>query len=233
MLIASISDLEPFSNDLKPLKEMLQRIRRPDLILFAGDLYDYKKPENYKKIVSLLEENRFDCPVFAVFGNREFPQDEGEIKNYAGKTIKFLDDESIILKIENKTIGIVGSRGCLDRPTFWQLKNIPKAYQFYKDRFHKLADLLKKLKTDVKILLTHYAPSYRTMEGEYPRIYPVLGSVYLERVLIDTKTTLAIHGHAESGIPLAFVDSVPVFNVAYRVNRKITEIDIDNLPKSL
>ena len=121
MIIAAISDLESFSSDLRPLKEMFKEIKKPDLILFAGDLYDYKKPENYKEIAKLLEELKFDCPIIAVFGNREFPEDVNKIRKYSGNVIKFLDDETAEMKIKNKTIGIVGSRGCLDKPTFWQM----------------------------------------------------------------------------------------------------------------
>ncbi len=231
MIIASISDLETLSDELTSLEIMLKEIKKPDLFLFAGDIYDYKKPEQYKEIASLLKKYKINCPIIAVFGNREFQEDESKIKKYAGKTFRFLDDDAITLKIKGKTVGIVGSRGCLDKPTFWQMKTIPKVYQEYKERFHKLSKILEDLKADVKILLTHYAPTYKTLRGEYPAIYPGLGSKYFEKVLISSKTTLAVHGHAESGIPLAFVDSIPVFNVAYPVNRKIVLIDTENLPK--
>jgi len=40
-----------------------------------------------------------------------------------------------------------------------------------------------------------------------------------------------VHGHAHNGIPLAFIDSIPVFNVSLPVNKKIVQIDLDNLPK--
>jgi Icc-related predicted phosphoesterase len=231
MIIASISDLESLTEDLTPLKDILQEIKKPDLFLFAGDLYDYRKPDQYKEIICLLKKQKIDCPIIAVFGNREFPEDEDKIRKYAGKAIRFLEDEAVILKIKNKTIGIVGSRGCLDKPTFWQMKSLPQIWQKYKERFHNLSDLLKNLDADIKILLTHYAPTYKTLRGEDPNVYPGLGSKYFEKVLIETKTTLAIHGHAEIGIPLAFVDSIPVFNVAYPVNRKIVLIDTDKLPK--
>jgi len=40
-----------------------------------------------------------------------------------------------------------------------------------------------------------------------------------------------VHGHAHFGKELAFVDGIPVFNVAFPVNRKIVLIDTENLPK--
>jgi Icc-related predicted phosphoesterase len=70
------------------------------------------------------------------------------------------------------------------------------------------------------------------LKGEDPEIYNVLGSEKYEKVLKTTKTTFAVHGHAHYGIPLAFVDSIPVFNVALTVNRKIVEIDTNKLPKT-
>ena len=231
MIIAAISDLETLSHDLTHLKALIEKIKKPDLFLFAGDLYDYKKPEQYKEIAFLFKDAKLNCPIIAVFGNREFPEDESNIRKYSGDVIKILDDQAIKLKIGNKTLGIVGSRGCLDKPTFWQMRNVKGIWKEYKERFHKLSDLLRNLNTDIKILLTHYAPTYKTMKGEYEDIYPGLGSKYFEKVLIETKTTLAIHGHVEFGIPLAFVDSIPVFNVAFPVNKKITVIDTEKLPK--
>jgi hypothetical protein len=41
-----------------------------------------------------------------------------------------------------------------------------------------------------------------------------------------------VHGHAHYGLPLAFVESIPVFNVCLEINKRLVEIDPDNLPKT-
>ena len=232
MIINAISDLDALGMDLEPFWDILKKAKKPDLFLLAGDIYEYRSPEIYGLILDFLKLRKWKCPIIAVFGNREFDEDIDDIKKVCKKRITFLEDESIELKIKNEKVGIVGTRGSLDVPTWWQWKNIPGIKKKYKDRIEKIKDLLNNLKTDIKILLTHYSPTYKTLKGEDPDIYNVLGSKKLEKILKETKTTFAVHGHAHYGIPLAFVDSIPVFNVAFTVNRKIVEIDTNNLPKS-
>lgn len=229
MLISAISDLDVLGKNLNLFFDVLKKAKEPDLLLFAGDMYEYKSSEQYKLILSKI---KWKCPIVAVFGNREFEQDYDEIRKICGRRVVFLDDEIIELEIDNKTVGIVGSKGCLDKPTFWQMKNIQEIWNSYKERFHKLEGLLKNLKSDIKILLTHYTTTYKTLKGENPLVYSGLGSRYFEKLIIENKITLAIHGHAHYGIPLAFVDSIPVFNVAFSVNNKVVEIDPEKLPKS-
>ncbi|MBN2203109.1 MAG: hypothetical protein JW700_02915, partial [Candidatus Aenigmarchaeota archaeon] len=58
-----------------------------------------------------------------------------------------------------------------------------------------------------------------------------IGSKKMEKILKETRPTMAIHGHAHYGLPLAFVGKVPVFNVCLEVNRKLVEIDTEKMPK--
>lgn len=232
MLVSAISDLDPLGMDLEPFWEMIKAAKEPDLFLLAGDIYEYRSPEIYGLILDFIKLKKWSCPIIAVFGNREFDEDIDEIKKICKNKIIFLDDESIELKIKNKRVGIVGTRGSLDMPTWWQSKHVPDVRKAYQDKIKKCEELLEKLKVDTKILLSHYAPTYKTLVGEDPRIYGVLGSKKFENILIKTKTSFAVHGHAHYGTPIAFVDSIPIFNVAFSVNRKIVEIDPDNLPKT-
>ena len=231
MIIAAISDLDSLGVDLEPFLIMIKKIKEPDLFLLAGDVYEYQNPEAYGLVLDFLKLRGWKCPIIAVFGNREFDEDRDEIKKICKNRIKFLEEESIELKIKNKKVGIVGTEGSLDVPTWWQFKNIPNIKKNYNERREKVRKLLKDLKTDIKILLTHYAPTYKTLKGEDKNIYSVLGSEKYEKVLIETMPNFAVHGHAHYGIPLAFVGSIPVFNASFLVNRKIVEIDPDNLPK--
>lgn len=232
MIIDAISDWEQLGADPEPFLEMIKKTKKPDLFLLAGDIYEYRSPEIYGLILDFLKLAKWECPIIAIFGNREFDEDKDEIRKVCKKRVTFLEDESIELKIKNTSVGIVGSEGSLDIPTWWQYKNIPGIKKGYDERREKIRELLKKLKTEIKILLTHYAPTYKTLKGEDARIYGGLGSNKYEEVLRDAKPTFAVHGHAEYGIPLAFVDSIPVFDVAFNVNRKIVEIDPGNLPKT-
>ena len=231
MLISAVSDLDTLEMDLEPFWGIIKVAKKPDIFLLGGDMYDYRTPETYGLLLDFIKLKKWDCPIVAVFGNHEFDEDIDDIRKICGKKITFLDNESIELKIKNKKIGIVGTRGSLDVPTWWQSTHVPDIRKAYLERIKKCEELLEKLKVDIKILLSHYSLTYKTLVGEKPKIWSGLGSRKFENVLTRTKTNLAVHGHAHYGIPLAFVDSIPVFNVAFNVNRKIVEIDTDNLPK--
>ena len=231
MIISAIADLDPLGVDLEPFWEMIKKSNEPDLLLLGGDIYEYRSPEIYGLIIEFIKLRKWRCPIIAVFGNREFDEDVDDIKKICKNRIVFLNDESVELKIKNKKVGIVGSRGSLDIPTWWQSHHLPNIRKEYSDRIEKCKELLENLKADIKILLTHYAPTYKTLKGEDPRVFSGLGSKKFEDVIIKTKPTFAVHGHAHYGIPLAFVDSVPVFNVCFTIYRKIVEIDSENLPK--
>jgi Icc-related predicted phosphoesterase len=194
-------------------------------------MYDFKAPETYGLIIDFIKLKKWDCPIFAVFGNHEFDEDIDEIRKICKKRITFLDDESIELEIKDKKVGIVGTRGSLDSPTWWQSTHVIDVRKAYLERIKKCQELLENLNVDIKILLSHYASTYKTLVGEDKRFYSGMGSKKFEDVMTKTKTSFAIHGHAHYGIPLAFVDSIPVFNVAFSISRKITEIDTDKLPK--
>ena len=231
MIISAISDLDILGVDLEPFWDVLKKARKPDLLLFAGDMYDWKTPETYGLILDFIDMLKWKCPIVAVFGNHEFDEELDEIKKIAKKRIKFLEEESIVLKIKNKKLGIVGSTGALDSPTIWQLGNIAGIDDEFKEISNTIKKQLLALKADVRILLTHYAPTYKTLKGENKSFYSVIGSKKMEKVLKETKPTFAVHGHAHYGLPLAFVDSVPVFNVCLEINKKLVEIDPDKLPK--
>jgi Icc-related predicted phosphoesterase len=168
MIIAATSDYDIPEFNIKTFIKALDDIKEPELLLFCGDMYDYRRPKRYKDIGEILDKIGWKCPVIAIPGNHEFEQDYDKVKESCGKRIIFIDDEALIIK--NK-IGIVGSKGCLDRPTFWQAGNVIGIEDMYKDRIAKIKDLLSKLKTPTKILMTHYAPTHKTLVGESPSIY--------------------------------------------------------------
>lgn len=230
MIILAISDLDSLEGEYEQFWSLLEKAEEPDLFLIAGDMYVDDKHEKYKIILDYFERLGWKCPIVACFGNREFEQKHGEIRKICGAKIRFLDDESVEMKIKGKTVGIAGSKGCLDLPTWWQMKTNPQIRKFYRERAEKIRHLLAGLKTEIKILLTHYAPTYKTLKGENPNIYGGLGCSGLEKTLVETKTTFAVHGHAHLGSPLGFANSIPIFNVALPVNKGLTVIDTDKLP---
>jgi len=52
---------------------------------------------------------------------------------------------------------------------------------------------------DVRIALTHYAPTDETLVGEPPEIWPFLGNYLLGEAMDRAEVHLALHGHAHAG----------------------------------
>jgi Icc-related predicted phosphoesterase len=233
MLIAATSDLDSLTGDFAKFADALAAAKKPDLFLWAGDMCDFKMPHQYRDIVRIVDRAGWDCPIVAAWGNREFEQDYEKIKQMTGKRVVFLDDELFLTEIGGRRIGIVGTKGSLDKPTWWQTRTFHDIREIYKRRFEKVTGLMANmnaLKVDVKILLSHYALTYQTLKGERSDVYGGLGYKAFEKAIAEAKPTFALHGHAHFGTALAFADSVPIFNVAFPVNKGIVIIDPDRLP---
>ncbi len=231
MLISAIGDIHsPLYFD-SFVKAMNNYNESPDLFILAGDVIDRGDTKEFQKVYNVLF-GKINCPIIAIYGNNEYSQIRMILENQFSD-ITFLDDESIILEIKGKKIGIVGSIGSLDRPTFWQRNNIPNIYDIYKQRVQKVSELLENLKCDYKILVIHYVPTYKILKGEKEKFYPQMGSKAYEDVIIKTKTDLVICGHSHNGLKEAWVNTTPVFNVALPVNKEIVNIDTEKLKPGL
>ncbi|MFQ5909378.1 MAG: metallophosphoesterase [Thermoplasmata archaeon] len=232
MRIGAVGDIhgEAFK---EPFLESLEKTRDIDLFLIAGDVTDGSDIHIFRSILSLIEEN-IKCPIVCTFGNEEYEQDRPSMRE-ASETI-FLDDESITLEIDGTDVKVVGSTGCLDRPTWWQRTNIAGIFEKYNRRIFMIGEMLTG--DAFTILLTHYPPTYETLGGEKERYWPEMGCRKLERVVLERRPNMVFHGHAHRGIPFAELRmkqltlfdfeaeeaTVPVYNVAFPLVQKISVI---------
>lgn len=226
MLIAAIGDIHSprfFDFYVEAVENLHEK---PDVFFLLGDTIHRGDIKEYPKVYNVLF-GKINCPIIACFGNEEFGPETRTIIENQNPDIKFLDDETLVLEIDNKSIGIVGSIGGLDRPTFWQRNNIPDIYDIYKQRVEKVEKLLSELNADFKILLIHYAPTYKILEGETPGIFPELGCKAYERVITEQKPDLVLTGHSHKGKKQAWIDTIPIFNVAFPLNKEIVLIDTE------
>lgn len=240
MRIAAVADVhgEEFK---EPFLEGLEKTRDVDLFLIAGDLTDRSDIQIFRSIFSTIEET-LDCPVVCVFGNEEYDQDRAAMREGFDST--FLDDERAEIRIKGIDITIVGSTGCLDRPTWWQRTNIAGIFEKYSRRISLIDEMLPT--NGYSILLLHYPPTYETLRGEKERYWPEMGSRKLERVVLQKRPNLIFHGHAHQGLPFVELKSrqltlfdyegertaIPVRNVAFPLVQRITVIETGALPTS-
>jgi len=238
MRIAAVGDVHGREN-LGAFVGDLERLGPVDLFLLAGDTTDRNDVEAYGAVLRAIR-SRTSAPIAAVFGNNEYASDHPTyIARYADAYgVRFLQDEADHWAKDGLPVRVVGSLGCLDRPTWWQRKNMPHLGEEYRRRIGVLDGLLAG--DDRKILLTHYPPTYVTMGGEKDEWRPELGCKALEPVLLRRRPNLVVHGHIHKGIPTAelrptrerlddftgTMTPIPVHNVAYPVRHAITTFDL-------
>ena len=234
MKILACSDVHSpifYQDFLKCLEAFSEKI---DLIILAGDMAERdsleKEIEEYKKIYNSFF-GKFFVPIIGIFGNTEFEEYRERIKKEISG-IRFLDDQYIELKIGEEKVLIFGTTGSLDEPTKWQKSHVPNIQQIYKARIEKARSCLKNYR-GFRIFVTHYTQTYKTLEGENPFFYKNLGSIEMERVILETKPNVVIHGHAHLGIKFAWVDTTPVFNVAFPANKGLVLIDTEKIKPGL
>jgi Icc-related predicted phosphoesterase len=231
MLIAATGDVHSprfFDEYVKAVDSMIDK---PDLFLITGDMVHRGEIDEYEKVYNTLF-GKVNCPIVACFGNNEFSElREGIRQGFLH--IRFLDDQSAILNVGGRSVGIFGTTGSLESPTPWQRRNIPNIESLYKQRMDLADRSLARMRTDFKILLMHYAPTYKTLDGENPRFFSTMGWNVYENVLIHQKPTLVLHSHSHHGKKQAWVDTVPVFNVSLPIWHQIVMIDTEKLKPGL
>jgi len=210
------------------LKAMLESHGKPDLMLLVGDMVEKNAHEQFKAVLEALEEAGLDYPIVACFGNEEY--EESKEAYLAYERVRWLDDESLIMELGGLKIGLVGSRGSLDRPTWWQRTHVPGIRALYRRRVKLLDGLLARLRADVVVVMTHYAPTYRTLEGERERIWPEMGCRAYERLIERHGPHLWLHGHAHKARVLeARVGDTLVVNVGLPARKAIYVADLGEL----
>ncbi len=207
---------------------------RPDLIIFAGDMIDEGNVKELRMIVDSIKSKFRDVPIVAVFGNEEYHEVEEKLVNEYHE-ILWLNDSPAIIYVNNLKVGVVGSRGVLERLTYWQRKNKPTLEQVYRERPTIIRKLLSNVKkaTDLAVFISHYAPTLTTVRGEPEKAIPFMGSKHMEDVLKEVKPNIVVHAHAHnSKILEAELDYVKIYNVSLPARKGITVINA-SLPKDL
>ncbi|MEM4788742.1 MAG: metallophosphoesterase [Ignisphaera sp.] len=213
------------------INKLKSRNLKPDLVVLAGDIVE-KNSVAYVRIVlgivnKLSNKQGVTPPIVGVFGNEEYPGYEYKyLSEYP--QITWINDEHKVLNIGDIEVCIVGSRGALLKPTTWQQKHLPQVDSLYKARVEKIKELLKQCKKyKASILVTHYASSFATVEGENPDIYKFLGYPLIETLNEYEKPILAIHGHAHKAVrTYANVRGVPVYNVSLPALKSVAILDM-------
>ncbi len=206
---------------LDMFREALNNCHGGDVMLLAGDLVLRNNLPMMPAVVSTIRK-AFKGDVFACFGNEEYAESEDEYLKV--HEIRWVRDEKLTLHDDRGSIDLIGSRGSLDRPTFWQRRYVKNVWREHAERLHRLREILEKCESQRKIVLTHYSPTYLTLVGEDERIWPELASKKYEPIMISYRPEVWVHGHVHSSQEVeATIGETRVLNVSLPARRRIVE----------
>jgi len=195
----------------------MSRIRdEADLLIVAGDITNLGKPEEMESMLASFM--RLRIPIVAVLGNHDYEcGKQAELaKMMTAEGVKLLDGSGY----ERDGVGFAGTKGFLGGfgrgvLTAFGEPEVKAFVQSAIDETLKLERALSMLRTEKRIVVTHYAPIAETVKGEPEQIYPYLGSGRLSEVIDRHQAILAVHGHAHHGsLEGKTIGGVPVYNVA-------------------
>ncbi|ADP82291.1 metallophosphoesterase family protein [Pseudofrankia inefficax] len=223
------------------LRSFYQRAAQvADVLLLAGDLTDDGRTESAATLCALF--GGLDLPVVVVLGNHDHDHGEeavlAEMLTGAGLTV--LDGTSTVVDTAGGKIGIAGVKGTgggfAGDPDAEPGDTETRAFsQRAATSARQLRDALERLDVDLRVALTHFAPTPETLRGEPQELYPFLGNDLLGAAIDGEPAAasaagpgdaggrpvaLAVHGHAHYGIEVGRTAAgTAVRNVALPVIR--------------
>jgi Icc-related predicted phosphoesterase len=217
MRIAATADLHFSPQSYDRIREPLAQVRdEADVLVIAGDLTNYGKPEEMHSLLNALV--RLRIPIVAVLGNHDYESscEQELMKMMTSEGIKVLDGSSY----ERDGVGFAGAKGFIGGfgrgvLTAFGEKEVKAFVQASLDETLKLERALSMIRTEKIVIVTHYAPICDTVIGEPQEIWPYLGSSRLAEVIDRHGAKMALHGHAHHGrLDGKTTAGVPVHNVA-------------------
>lgn len=202
MRIAATADLHYSPQSYDRIREPMSRVRdEADVLVIAGDLTNWGKPEEMESLLNALV--RLRIPIVAVLGNHDYEsgQEQELIRLMTGEGIKVLDGTGY----ERDGVGFAGTKGFLGGfgrgvLTSFGEQEIKNFVQAGVNEALKLERaMLQVQQAEKRVVALHYAPIAETLVGENPEIYPYLGSSRLAEVVDRIGATVAVHGHAHHG----------------------------------
>lgn len=225
MRIAALADLHFTPQSYDRIREQMNRVRdEADVMVLAGDLTNFGKPEEIESMLNSLV--RLRIPIVAVLGNHDFESGRSEalMKMLVAEGVKLLDGTGY----ERDGVGFAGTKGFpggfgRGALTAFGEPEVKAFVQAAIDEALKLERALSQLRTPKRVVVVHYAPIGATVQGEPPEIFPYLGSSRLAEVIDRHGADLVLHGHAHHGVAEGKTTAgCPVHNVALPILQAMT-----------
>ncbi|HET7226453.1 MAG TPA: metallophosphoesterase [Candidatus Eisenbacteria bacterium] len=215
--LAALADLHCDRNCQGSLHALFESLaERADVVLLCGDLTHHGTVDEAGMLVRELAPVR--VPVLAVLGNHDHQSGvAGEVTRVlADGGVRMLDGDTY----ELQGIGFAGVKGfCGGFGTRmlepWGEAIIKRFVREAVEETLKLESALSRIASEVRVVLTHYAPIEATVVGEPLELYAYLGTSRLEEPLNRYRVAACFHGHAHHGTAEGRTSAgVPVYNVS-------------------
>jgi Icc-related predicted phosphoesterase len=242
--IAAIGDLHIWGKVRPSLFPEFESLReRADVLVFTGDITNngmIVQAERAAELFALAQ-----IPIVAVMGNHDrrallrTPR-YCAILERAG--VHFLDGTTFTMSGRAGRLGFAGVNG--SGGGFWPDEGPDtfsrRAAQLLAVRARREASKLEQavasLDTDLKVVVTHVAPTMSTLRGEPKAKFWILGNSEFGRVIDRHDVDMVFHGHAHRGNPFGVtIGGTPVCNVAKNVAGGVVyhELSARGAPKLL
>ena len=229
--IAAVGDVHIGLEMGGELRQSFETVRDDaDVLLLAGDLTQHGSEAEGKLLAEELAE--VGIPTVAVLGNHDYHLDAQDTirKDLERVGVIVLEGESVVLDLAGQRVGIAGVKGfgggfagaCGSEFGEPEMKAF---IRHTRENARQLLQAIQAVQCDIRIALTHYAPTKDTLMGEKLEIYPFLGSHLLGEAIDEGGCDLAVHGHAHHGSERGITATgVPVRNVAKPLIRSAYQI---------
>ncbi len=168
MRIAALADLHFTPQSYDRIREQMNRVRdEADLMVIAGDLTNFGKPEEIESMLNSMV--RLRIPIVAVLGNHDYESGKSEelMKMLVSEGVKLLDGTGY----ERDGVGFAGTKGFpggfgRGALTAFGEPEVKAFVQAAIDEALKLERALSQLRTQKRVVVLHYAPVGDTVKGE-------------------------------------------------------------------
>ena len=237
--LAAISDLHIRTWVPKGLRRELARLPGiVDALVVAGDITDGGRLVEAAVAAELFRSLRL--PIVAVLGNHDLRclrrAAFRRTLEHAGVTV-LEGQTAVVVTSRGVRLGFAGASGC--GGGFWPIEGPDalhsRAFKVLALRTRReaarLDAALAGLDADVKVAVTHFAPSISTLGDEPLAKYWMLGNCELGRIIDRHPVDLVLHGHAHLGNAFGrTVGGTPIRNVASQVTGGIAIHDFGEVP---
>ena len=233
--IAAAADVHASESIRERVEAAFARVEdEADVILLAGDLTTTGEPEQAMVLADACRG--LSIPVFAVLGNHDHHAGKADEVTavLAEAGVRMLDRAWATCEVAGVELGVVGVKGFVGGfpgcvlPDFGE----PLLRGLYAEASAEADAIARGLQEivhcDLRVVLLHYAPIARTIDGEPPGIHTYLGCERLATPIAENGADLVLHGHAHAGSFEGCIGEIPVYNVAVHVTGRdfwIFELD--------